>query len=77
MNGIGSEEMRQKFVNLLKSFQIGFLISYMLICMGITAGQVSDIRGGIGLYVCLGGICAMWGMIWIIYKIDEWRKRDC
>jgi len=59
-------EMIAKLVKMLTSIQFFLLISLILICLGLTAGQVSDIGGFIGLMVTFG---LMWVLEVIINKM--------
>ena len=63
----------RKFLNLLKTAQLALLISLILTCMGMTAKQIPDTRGGIGLLVIFG---LMWILEGIKYIIWERRTKN-
>lgn len=60
--------MMAKLVKMLTSIQCFLLISLILICLGLTAGQVSDIGGFIGLTVTFG-------LMWVLEVIINKMKR--
>lgn|GEM_PF-80313 len=61
-------DMIAKLVKMLTSIQFFLLISLILICLGLTAGQVSDTGGFIGLTVTFG-------LMWVLEVIINKMKR--
>lgn len=63
--------MLKKIIRLTTAIQLALLTSLILICLGMTAGQVNYTKGGIWL---TGLFVGMWGLEWLMYIIKKGRR---